>query len=62
MANEPVLKAASVPAIVIAAWAFAESMNWIHFTAAQDAKLFALVGLIVPVLAGLYARSKVRPV
>ena len=66
MRNEAVVTAAAVAGVVMAFLAMAVSLNWLSLTPAQmdtiQAFILPTLGLLLPVAAALFARSRVTPV
>ena len=66
MNREPVVTAAAIAGIVMAFLAMAVSLNWLALTPEQmetiQAFILPALGLLLPVAAALFARSKVTPV
>ena len=65
MNREPVITAAAAAGIVMAFLAMAVSLNWLALTPEQmdtiQAFILPTLGLLLPVGAALFARSKVTP-
>ena len=65
MNREPVVTAAAIAGIVMAFLAMAVSLNWLALTPEQmetiQAFILPMLGLLLPVAAALFARSKVTP-
>ena len=65
MKTEPVLTAASIAGVIMAALAMAVSLGWLNLDDAQMGAIQAFVlpvlGLVLPVVAALWARGKVTP-
>lgn len=62
ISREPVLTAASLAGLVSAAITFARLMGWLRLTDDQFNALMTFVGLLLPILFAIWARSKVTPV
>ena len=66
MKTEPVLTAASIAGVIMAALAMAVSLGWLALTDAQMQAVQSFVipalGLVLPVAAALWARGRVTPV
>lgn len=65
MNREPVVTAAAIAGVVMAFLAMAVSLNWLRLTPEQmdtiQAFILPTLGLLLPVGAALFARSKVTP-
>lgn len=65
MKNEPVLTAAAVAGLIMAGLTMAVSLGWLRLDEAQMQSIqgfvLPLIGLLLPLLAGLWARSQVTP-
>lgn len=65
MKSEPVLTAATIAGVIMAGLAMAVSLGWLSLTDDQmkaiQAFVLPVLGLILPVAAALWARSKVTP-
>ena len=63
--SEPVLTAASIAGVIMAGLAMAVSLGWLALTDDQmkaiQAFVLPVLGLVLPVAAALWARSKVTP-
>ena len=65
MKSEPVLTAASIAGVIMAGLAMAVSLGWLSLTDAQmqtvQAFILPALGLLLPLAAAWWARSKVTP-
>jgi hypothetical protein len=65
MKNEPVMLAGAVVALVEAAIVMSVALGWLKLDDAQLASIMgtvvALAAVITPLIGGVWARSKVRP-
>ena len=62
MKDEPVLTGATVIAIVFAAINLGQSFGLYALTCEQTSQLNTLLGLVVPLLVGVFIRRRVTPV
>lgn len=66
MKSEPVLTAAAVAGLIMAGLTMAVSLGWLRLDESQmqaiQGFVLPLVGLVLPVAAGLWARNRVTPV
>jgi hypothetical protein len=65
MKNEPVLTAAALAGLIMAGLTMAVSLGWLRLDETQmqaiQGFVLPLVGLVLPLAAALWARSKVTP-
>jgi hypothetical protein len=61
MRNEPVLTVSAVVAVITAGLQWARLMGWIDWTDDQFNQFMLFVSLLLPILGGLWARSRVTP-
>lgn len=58
MPNEPVVTAAGIAGLISAALSFARLMGWLPMTDDQFNQLMIVVGLALPVVGALFARTQ----
>jgi len=61
IANEPVVTAASIAALISSVIILARSMGWLQMTDEQFTNLMAVVVLALPIVGALIARRFVTP-
>lgn len=61
IANEPVVTAASIAALISSIIILARSMGWLQMTDEQFTNLMAVVVLALPIIGALIARRFVTP-
>ena len=59
--NEPVLSVGALVAVITAGLQWARLMGWIHWTDEQFNQFMMFVGLALPLVGAVWARSKVTP-
>lgn len=61
MKSQPVLTAASIAGVISAGISFARLMGWITLSDEQYNALMVFVGLLLPIVAGLWAERQTTP-